>query len=130
MWRSLYVLRWEKVYARGVGLMQQLIAILFLFLVFGGLAVAEDEVVKRPVDEAYEEGWTKIRQFSKKEVSAACKKYEGKFIGYYDELYKVENCKRREVTRGKKLMKKQGNLKVHIVEPAIIAKLPQGKPLR
>lgn len=90
---------------------------------------ADDEVIKRPVDDSYEEGWTKVKQYSDKEIAETCRKYEGKFIGYYDELYKVEKCKRRAVTRGKKLMKKDANIHVDIVEPDVVAKLPIGSPL-
>jgi hypothetical protein len=89
----------------------------------------EGEVVQRPIDEAYEEGWTKVKQFTDDEVKEACRKYNNKLIGYYDELYKVVNCERRQVTRGKSLMQRSENVKVHIVAAEIVAKIPLGAPL-
>ncbi len=36
-------------------------------------------------------------EFSAADIQKECKKYEGKFIGYYDRIYKIEKCKRREI---------------------------------
>ena len=45
--------------------------------------------------------WTPPPQksFSSKEKKAECKKYEGKYIGYYGSVFKVQSCLRREIVR-------------------------------
>lgn len=121
---------WQEIFIGGVTLIAYVTIVLSLTLAtLNTAAMAQDEVVPRPVDESYEEGWTKVRQYSNSEIQAACRKYEGQLIGYYDELYKVVKCQRRQVTRGKKLMKDALNVKVHIVPADIIAKIPLGEPL-
>ncbi|MDQ3233526.1 MAG: hypothetical protein M3Q07_17045 [Pseudobdellovibrionaceae bacterium] len=65
--------------------------------------------------------------FSEAEVKAECRKFEGKFIAYYDRVFKVEGCKRREVVsdddeenpalKGRRVVP---------VENITIAKIPEG----
>jgi hypothetical protein len=38
------------------------------------------------------------KQFTERERQSECRKYEGKYIGYYSQVYFVESCKRREIT--------------------------------
>lgn len=88
----------------------------------------DGEVVPRPVDQKYEEGWTEVKKFTDAERKEICKQYEGKFIGYYQRLYKIKNCQRRSVTRNKELMSRTP-VNVLVVEPEVIAALPMGPPL-
>ena len=65
-----------------------------LFLVFVASAAARDT---KPKGE--NSGWEPPAQkkFSRAEKQAECRKYEGKLISFYQDLYKVENCRRRLV---------------------------------
>lgn len=47
-----------------------------------------------------EPGWEPPpkKEFSVKQKKEECKKYEGKLISFYQDLFKVENCKRRQIT--------------------------------
>jgi hypothetical protein len=65
--------------------------------------------------------------YSAAEVKAECRKFEGKFIAYYDRVFKVENCKRREVVSDDD--EENPVLKGHRVVPVeniTIAKIPEG----
>lgn len=70
----------------------------------------------------------KQKQFDNKESKKTCAKYEGKFIVYYERIFKVEKCKRREflVENGYE-PKLKG--KVEYVESDVIAMLAEGVPL-
>jgi hypothetical protein len=69
----------------------------------------------------------KKASFSEAEIKAECRKFEGKFIAYYDRVFKVEGCKRREVISDDD----EANpvLKGHRVIPVeniTVAKIPEG----
>ncbi len=69
----------------------------------------------------------KKRVFTDAEVKSECRKFEGQFIAYYDRIFKVENCKRREV-----LSDDDGQnpilrgLRIISIENITIAKIPEG----
>jgi hypothetical protein len=70
-----------------------------------------------------------------KKVSAAdreksCKTYEGTFISYYGELWKVENCKRRGIRSQSAILDIVSQVNsVTEVDGATIAVIPEGVPL-
>ncbi len=68
--------------------------------------------------------------FSDAEVKAECRKFEGKFIAYYDRVFKVEGCKRREVVSDDD--EENPVLKGHRVIPVeniTVAKIPEGSAI-
>jgi hypothetical protein len=70
------------------------------------------------------------KTYTPAERQAECRKYEGKYIGYYEAIYKVENCKRREIKDTALLnsILKQGKNVVN-VENDTFGKLRVGKPI-
>jgi hypothetical protein len=77
-----------------------------------------------------EEKIVKRRKFSKKEINRYCRKYEGQLISYYDTVFKVENCKRREITQYKTVQKYQKQqVKINRVQGDVIAALAIGEPM-
>lgn len=65
--------------------------------------------------------------FTDAEIKAECRKFEGKFIAYYDRVFKVEGCKRREVVSDDD--EENPVLKGHRVIPVeniTVAKIPEG----
>lgn len=72
----------------------------------------------------------KKQEFTAAEVQSECRKHEGKFIAYYDKIFKVEKCKRREVlsTDDQPNPVLQG-AKIRAVEGISIAKIPAGEPI-
>lgn len=68
------------------------------------------------------------KKYSEAEKKKNCQKYEGKYIGYYDRLYKVENCKRREILpeEGIETSATLKGKKVEVVDADTIASLPEG----
>ncbi|MGE0174818.1 MAG: hypothetical protein AB7T49_18640 [Oligoflexales bacterium] len=70
------------------------------------------------------------KTYTAAERLAECRKYEGKLLGYYEFIYKIENCKRREI-RDQDYLNGilKGNQKVINVENDTIGKLRVGKPI-
>jgi hypothetical protein len=72
----------------------------------------------------------KKASYTDAEIKAECRKFEGKFIAYYDRVFKVEGCKRREVLpeddERNPVLK---GLRVIAVENITIAKIPEGAPI-
>jgi hypothetical protein len=66
--------------------------------------------------------------FTAAEVKSECRKFEGQFIAYYDRIFKVENCQRREVRSddddGQNPILK--GRRIISVENITIAKIPEG----
>ena len=103
---------------------------MLLLLALLSLAAGEEEnVAKEP--KGGEPGWVGPKQtsFSKKEKKKECGRYNGRYIGYYGKIYKIEKCKRRELTSAlvKQIMKK--GVKVTEVDGATIIKLDDGEPI-
>lgn len=83
-----------------------------------------------PVLEVQEDGWTESQVYTEAEKQKECKKFEGKVIGYYEHLYKVEKCRYREI-RSASLLFKLNSLgaKVITVDGSTLAKLTAGEPI-
>ncbi|WP_141735706.1 hypothetical protein [Oligoflexus tunisiensis] len=68
--------------------------------------------------------------FTDAEIKAECRKFEGKYIAYYDRVFKVEGCKRREIMpdddERNPILKGR---RVIGVENITIAKIPEGPAL-
>ncbi len=59
-----------------------------------------------------------------------CKKYEGSFISYYQKVYKIQNCKRRQVASSTEISKlTKQKTKIHPVEAEVIRNIPTGKKI-
>ncbi len=72
----------------------------------------------------------KTQEFTSAEVQKECRKYEGKFIAYYDKIYKVEKCKRREVlSTDDQPNPVLARAKIQSVEGLTVATLPEGSPI-
>ena len=69
-----------------------------------------------------------IKAFTKAERDAECRKYEGKLIGYYSQVFMVENCKRREMDDSDQIRVSMRD-KVVTVDGDTIIKIPEGKPI-
>ena len=91
---------------------------------------AEVNEVKSP--KGGEPGWVPPQQavYSKAKVRKECRKYNNKYVGYYGKVYKVENCKRRELDSSyvKKLL--TWGTKVTEVDGSTIVMIPEGKSLK
>lgn len=66
--------------------------------------------------------------YSAAEKKKVCDKYEGKFVGYYDNIYKIEKCKRREVSseEGSDSTSLLKGKKIEVVDDDAVAMLPLG----
>jgi hypothetical protein len=71
----------------------------------------------------------KAKEFSVSEKLKQCKKYEGKYISYYEHIYRVEKCKRREYLVDEGVEPKTKGLKIISVESDTVAMIPAGEPL-
>jgi len=58
-----------------------------------------------------------------------CAKYEGKYISYYETIYKVEKCKRRELLTDEGTEAKIKGLNIVSVDNDTIAVIPEGEPM-
>lgn len=71
----------------------------------------------------------KPKEYPLAEKIKQCKKYEGKYISYYEHIYKVEKCKRREFITEEGVEFKAKGLKIIGVESDTIAMIPIGETL-
>ncbi|RYZ68724.1 MAG: hypothetical protein EOP09_09020 [Proteobacteria bacterium] len=71
----------------------------------------------------------KAKEYSAAEMKKTCAKFEGKYILYYERIFKVEKCKRREYIVEEGMEPKLRGSKVLTVESETIAQLAQGEPL-
>lgn len=78
-----------------------------------------------------EPGWEKPKEvsFTEKEAKKECAKYNGKYIGFYSRVFKVENCRRRLVTEDylESLGRRAPN--IIAVENDTLIKIPAGEPV-
>lgn len=44
-----------------------------------------------------DDGWSDLVKYSSADKKKTCKKYEGRYISYYDKIYLVKGCKRKQV---------------------------------
>lgn len=72
----------------------------------------------------------KAKIFSSAEAKKVCAKYEGKYILYYERVFKVERCKRREFIVEEGMEPRLKGSKVEAVEADVIAMLEEGSPLQ
>jgi hypothetical protein len=85
----------------------------------------DDTIIKVPRPQP-----AKPRPVTAAERKTACAKYEGRFISYYSEIYKVEKCSRRQVQDPATLQRlMRGTTSIVEVEVPVIAALPPGAPL-
>lgn len=71
----------------------------------------------------------KAKEYSIAEKLKQCKKYEGKYISYYEKIYRVEKCKRREFLVEEGIEPKTKGMKILSVESETVAMIPAGEPL-
>lgn len=71
----------------------------------------------------------KPKEYSLAEKLKQCKKYEGKYISYYEHIYKVEKCKRREFIVEEGIEFKTKGLHIIGVESETLAMIPAGETL-
>ena len=69
------------------------------------------------------------KNFSKQRKDAECAKYEGKYISSYDNMYRIENCKRRLITNGELTRKITLAHPVYPVKNDTIIMLAEGTPI-
>lgn len=87
---------------------------------------AGDDEKKVPEDD----GYTDPIVYSPSEKKAACRKYEGKYISYYENVYRIEKCLVREIQASDLILKinKQG-VTITPVDGDVLAKLEKGSPI-
>ena len=91
----------------------------------GGPEEFDDSIIKVPPSEP-----AKLRPVAPAERKSACAKYEGKYISFYSDIYRVESCKRRQIQDAATLSRvMQGTIKITAVEANVIAALPSGTPM-
>lgn len=88
------------------------------------------EEVKEDEDNFKYGDQTQLETFSKQEIKKECGSYEGKYIGYYGHVFRVEKCQRRKVTSQIDVKRITLNHKVIAVNGRTIAMLPMGKELK
>ncbi len=71
------------------------------------------------------------KEFTAAEKKKECAKYEGAYISYYEHIYRVEKCRRREflVEEGKQSPLLAGVKNIKSVGTDTVAMLPEGTPL-
>ncbi len=90
----------------------------------------DGEVILRPAQSESEAGWALEKQFTNAERQQTCKKYEGQYISYYSRIYRVENCKRRELVEVDRIISlSQLGKVIQEVPSDVIAQLDAGKPV-
>ncbi|SMF32642.1 hypothetical protein [Pseudobacteriovorax antillogorgiicola] len=92
------------------------------------MAMGQESSPQKP--KGGEPGWAppKKLSFTPEQIKAECRKYRNRFIGYYGKVYKIEDCKRRELdsSQVKSLMKRR--VDVREVESETVAMIPPGEP--
>lgn len=68
------------------------------------------------------------KTFTEEEVQAYCREYGGRLIGYYGDVYKVEDCERRLIPTNKAVYKlmREGR-KIQDVDGDVVAAIPEGR---
>jgi hypothetical protein len=68
--------------------------------------------------------------FSPAERKAICDKYQGRLVAFYNDVYKVESCKRRMIVNSKTVynMMREGQEVIDIDSDVMVA-LPEGSPI-
>lgn len=118
------------------------VAILLGSAVYGQEGEAEDKPAPEPSTAAAQapedENEIKIpppvpakkRVFTAQEVREQCNRFEGRFVSFYGEIYKIEKCKRRPVHANETVFQLQRNgIQIVEVKPVTIAALPEGDSL-
>lgn len=87
-------------------------------------AAAEEDFPQTPEEPAV------VKEFTRGEIQAICRKYEGQLIAYYGDVYKVEKCRRRPIMNNKTVygMQREGK-KVWDVSGDVVAALDEGDAL-
>lgn len=70
------------------------------------------------------------KEYTAGQKKAECQKYEGRYIGFYDQVFKVEKCKRREVEGADQISSLNLRHNVVVVDKDTIAMLDVGSPIR
>ena len=83
------------------------------------------EIIAYPIEKTRS---GELRKASKVDAKQVCRKYEGRYIGYYGKLYKVEGCKRRKVASQKLRLKimKSNSANIQSVTGEVIRALELG----
>jgi hypothetical protein len=90
----------------------------------------KDDKEKEVVVEATDEDFTPRKTFTRAERQAICRKYEGKLIAFYSEVYKVVGCVRRPILSNKTVYSlMRSGMSVMDVDADIIAAIREGEPL-
>ncbi len=72
---------------------------------------------------------SKLKEYPITEKIKQCKKYEGRYISYYETIYKVENCKRRQLLTEDGNEPKIKGFRITSVDNDTVAVIPEGSPL-
>lgn len=90
------------------------------------MAPGEGEEIPR---EKSDKSWKppKMKTFTQAQKKAECAKYENRYISYYDQIFKVEGCKRREVRDGELLARLIKGRSITSVSSDTVIMLEEGK---
>ncbi len=90
---------------------------------FRGDRSQESSEEEKPKNETVlDDGWSDIIKYSPNQKKRTCKKYEGKYISYYDKVYFVKGCRRSQVEQP------PANINVAIVGSAEFSQIPLELP--
>lgn len=87
---------------------------------------------KKAGEKPEEKPWTppQPKEYTAAQKKAECSKYEGRYIGFYDQVYKVEKCKRREIIGESEIGSLNLKHSVVMVEKETVAMLDEGAPIK
>lgn len=108
------------------------LSLLVLALVFGARLWAQDLPEPQPSESEDPGAWQPPQQktYTEAEMRAECRKYQNKLISYYSQVFKVENCKRREILSESFLTEWTSNERpIFSVDNDTIIKIPEGRPI-
>lgn len=91
------------------------------------VAPGEGEELPR---EKFDQSWKppKMKTFTQAQKKSECAKYENRYISFYDQVFKVVNCKRREVRDGELLARLAKGRSITSVSNDTIIMLEEGQP--
>jgi len=85
----------------------------------------DDNIIKAPPPVP-----ARKKNYSPEEIRKQCSKYEGRFIAFYGDVFKVEKCRRRPVVANETVFKlMQSGAQIAEVPAVAIAAIPEGESI-
>ncbi len=129
-------------HAFGVILIARLLILAFSLVPIGGPALYAEEEGVMPTDPTTPEpvaepsptptddGYVDPVEYSQAEKKETCRKYSGKYLGYYDNVYFVEKCAFREIQSADVILDiNKRKIRIVPIDGEVLAKLEKGPPI-